>query len=136
MAPASSSAAPEPLPAPGSVKFECSPEPCTSLHCDGREYTDLTKFIELPPGEHRCIGGAEGYLPLIATFSLASKQELVQALELKKKAKLPEPPPERTERPTQPATARPPATRPAATRPPATRPPAASPCGTFINPCK
>ncbi len=146
VAAATSSAAPEPPPAPGRVKFECSPEPCTSLHCDGREYTDLAEFIELPPGEHRCIGGADGYLPLIASFSIASKQELVQALELKKKAKLPEPdrqqaeraPPPNAARPpaTQPPATRPPATRPPATRPAATRPPPASPCGTFINPCK
>lgn len=122
---------PEPPPAPGSVKFECSPVPCTSLHCDGREYTDLTEFIELPPGEHRCVGGAEGYLPLIATFSVASKQELVQALELKKKDKLPVPRPQQAERTNQPAPA-----RPATARPATARPPPASPCGTFINPCK
>lgn len=110
-----------PAPETGSVKFECSPEPCSSLHCDGREYTDLTKVIVLPPGEHRCIGSAEGYLPLIVTFNLAAGQELVQALELKRKDAPPAPRTRRSER---------------ADAPPAAKAPATSPCGTFINPCK
>ncbi|HEU5075537.1 MAG TPA: hypothetical protein VFU02_15200 [Polyangiaceae bacterium] len=123
VAAASSPSVPEPAPTPepGSVKFECSPEPCSSLHCDGREYTDLTKAIALPPGEHRCIGGAEGYLPLIVTFRLDPKQELVQALELKTKTAPPAPRPRRSER---------------TDRAPAAKPPSTSPCGTFINPCK
>ena len=131
VASASSAPAPEPEPEPGSVKFECAPEPCTALHCDGREYTDLTRAIELSPGEHRCIGSAEGYLPVVATFELEPKQELVQALELKKKGKPPAQPPKSTTR-----SAAPPAAKPAAAKPAAAKPAAASPCGTFINPCK
>jgi len=118
---ASASSAPEPEPEPGSVKFECTPEPCTALHCDGREYTDLTQSIELAPGEHRCIGSAEGYLPVVATFELEPKQALVRALELKKKGKPP---------------AQHPRTSTHSTAPAAAKPGAASPCGTFINPCK
>jgi len=121
LAAASASSAPEPAPEPdpGRVKFECTPEPCSSLHCDGQEYSELTTFIELPPGTHRCIGSADGYLPFITSFELASKQELVQALALKKKGK--------------PPAARP---KPAAAAAPAAKPAAGSPCGTFINPCK
>lgn len=140
--PASPSSVPEtpPPPVPGNVKFECSPEPCTSLHCDGREHTNPTDAIELPPGEHRCIGSAEGYLPVITTFRLESKQALVQALELKKKAKLPDPVPESAAQPSAPKpAAKPAATKPATSaKPAAAKPPttAATPCGTFINPCK
>lgn len=120
---ASASSAPEPAPEPdpGRVKFECTPEPCTSLECDGHEYSDVTAFIELPPGTHRCTAGADGYLPFITSFELASKQELVRALALKKKGKPSAPRP-------KPATG--------AARAPAAKPASGSPCGTFINPCK
>jgi len=108
-------------PDPGSVKFECTPEPCSSLECDGQAYSDATAFIELPPGTHRCVGSADGYLPFVTNFELVSKQQLVQPLALKKKGKPPAP------HPKKPA---------AAAHPPAAKPASGSPCGTFINPCK
>lgn len=107
----------------GRVKFDCSPGPCDSVHCDGTEYTDLNGFIELPAGEHRCIGSKDDYLPLITTFKLDADEAKVQALELKEKTK-PKPPPPRASKKT------------VKRAPKRSARPSNSPCGTFINPCK
>lgn len=108
----------------GKVKFDCSPVACDSVHCDGTEYTELGGYIELPAGEHRCIGSKSGYLPLITTFALDAGQERVQALELKEKVQptpTPAPAVKKTTKKTEKQVA---------------KPSGKSPCGTFINPCK
>jgi len=108
------------------VRFDCTPVACAEVHCDGLKFTDLESHVELPVGEHRCIGSAEGYLPLITTLEVEAGQELVHQLALKKKQ---EPQAER------PATTR--AKEPRAKQPRAERSNAKqAPCGTFINPCK
>ena len=118
MVPASTSA--EPAPTTGKVKFVCTPVACSSIHCDGKEFTELDAPIQLGAGQHRCIGSAEGYLPLITTFELEVGQELSHPMELKKKT-------ESGERATE-RSAPKPVRKPKTAR--------KAPCGTFINPCK
>ena len=117
---ASADASAAPLPAVGKVTFTCTPVACSSVHCDGKEFTELDVPVELPAGQHRCIGSAEGYLPLITSFDITAGQELTHPMELKKKTE----PEERAAQPSAPKT-----TRKAKTTKKA-------PCGTFINPCK